>query len=40
MDRRGALGAIGSTPIVRLDRLVEAGMGEIWVKLLSGELYS
>lgn len=27
------LGAIGRTPVVRLDRLVEPGMAEIWVKL-------
>jgi cysteine synthase len=30
------LGAIGSTPIVRLERLVEPGMAEVWVKLESG----
>jgi cysteine synthase A len=29
------LGAIGSTPIVRLERLVELGMAEVWVKLES-----
>jgi cysteine synthase A len=29
------LGAIGSTPIVRLQRLVEPGMAEVWVKLES-----
>jgi cysteine synthase A len=29
------LGAIGSTPIVRLERLVEPGMAEVWVKLES-----
>ncbi len=32
----GVLGAIGHTPVVRLDRLVEAGMAEVWVKLESG----
>lgn len=26
-------GAIGSTPVVRLTRVVDAGMGEVWVKL-------
>ena len=30
------LGAIGHTPVVRLDRLVEPGMAEVWVKLESG----
>jgi len=29
------LGAIGSTPIVRLERLVEPGTAEVWVKLES-----
>jgi cysteine synthase len=29
------LGAIGSTPVVRLERLVEPGMAEVWVKLES-----
>lgn len=29
------LGAIGSTPTVRLERLVEPGMAEVWVKLES-----
>jgi len=29
------LGAIGRTPVVRLDRLVEPGMAEVWVKLES-----
>jgi cysteine synthase len=33
MDRPGALGAIGNTPVVRLGRVVEPGMGEVWVKL-------
>ena len=33
MDRPGALGAIGDTPVVRLSRLVEPGMAEVWVKL-------
>ncbi|HEY7736312.1 MAG TPA: hypothetical protein VH813_05920 [Candidatus Limnocylindrales bacterium] len=32
-DRPGVLGTIGSTPILRLDRLVEPGMAEVWVKL-------
>ncbi len=35
MDHPGALAAIGNTPIVRLDRVVEPGMGEVWVKLES-----
>lgn len=34
--RSGVLGAIGSTPAVRLERLVEPGMAEVWVKLESG----
>lgn len=34
--RPGMLGAIGSTPIVRLERLVEPGMAEVWVKVESG----
>jgi cysteine synthase A len=29
------LGAVGSTPVVRLARLVEPGMAEVWVKLES-----
>ena len=29
------LGAIGSTPVVRLERLVESGMAEVWIKLES-----
>jgi cysteine synthase A len=33
--RFGMLGAIGSTPIVRLERLVEPGMAEVWVKVES-----
>lgn len=33
--RAGVLGAIGSTPVVRLERLVEPGMAEVWVKLES-----
>ena len=36
LDRPGALGAIGNTPIVRLQRLVEPGMAEVWVKLEAG----
>jgi cysteine synthase A len=34
-QRIGGLGAIGHTPVVRLGRLTEPGMGEIWVKLES-----
>jgi cysteine synthase A len=33
--RSGSLGAIGRTPVVRLSRLVEPGMAEVWVKLES-----
>lgn len=33
IDRPGALAAIGDTPVVRLSRLIEPGMAEIWVKL-------
>jgi cysteine synthase len=33
--RAGALGAIGSTPVVRVERLVEPGTAEVWVKLES-----
>ena len=33
--RTGALGAVGSTPLVQLERLVEPGMAEVWVKLES-----
>ena len=36
MDRPGGLGAIGDTPVVRLSRLVEPGMAEVWVKLEAG----
>ena len=35
MERPGGLAAIGDTPVVRLDRLVEPGMAEVWVKLES-----
>ena len=35
VDRPGALGAIGNTQVVRLSRLVEPGMAEVWVKLES-----
>jgi cysteine synthase len=35
-ERPGALAAIGGTPIVRLSRLIESGMAEVWVKLESG----
>jgi cysteine synthase A len=34
-DRAGALGAIGRTPAVRLSRVVEPGLAEIWIKLES-----
>jgi cysteine synthase A len=34
-DRPGGLAAIGDTPVVRLERIVEPGMAEIWVKLES-----
>jgi cysteine synthase A len=33
MDRPGGLGAIGGTPAVRVSRIVEPGMAEVWVKL-------
>ena len=33
--RPGVLGAIGRTPVVQLERLVEPDMGEVWVKLES-----
>lgn len=33
--RPGVLGAIGSTPVVRVERMVEPGMAEVWVKLES-----
>src|SRR5688500_12759039 len=33
--RLGMLGVTGRTPIVRLERLVEPGMAEVWVKLES-----
>ena len=32
-SRPAALGAIGSTPVARLEALVEPGMAEVWVKL-------
>jgi cysteine synthase len=35
LSRHGALGAIGSTPVVRVERLVGKGMAEVWVKLES-----
>jgi len=35
-ERRGVLGTIGGTPILRLERLVEPGMAEVWVKLEAG----
>lgn len=35
MDRPGGLAAIGGTPVVRLSRVVETGMAEVWVKLES-----
>lgn len=34
-DRSGVLAAIGMTPVVRLSRVVEPGMAEVWVKLES-----
>jgi cysteine synthase A len=34
-ERPGVLAAIGNTPAVRLARLVEPGMAEVWVKLES-----
>jgi cysteine synthase A len=34
-NRPGALAIIGHTPIVRLQRIVEPGMAEVWVKLES-----
>lgn len=34
-ERPGVLAAIGKTPTVRLSRLVEPGMAEVWVKLES-----
>ena len=30
---QGTLSAIGNTPLVRLERLTEAGMAEVWVKM-------
>jgi cysteine synthase len=33
LERAGVLAAIGSTPVVRLDRLVDASCAEVWVKL-------
>ena len=33
--RPGMLGTIGRTPVVCLERIVEPGMGEVWVKLES-----
>ena len=33
--RPGMLGAIGSTPVVRLEHLLEPGMAEVWAKLES-----
>src|SRR5262245_34553258 len=29
----GMLGAIGSTPVARLERIVDASMAEVWVKV-------
>jgi cysteine synthase A len=34
-SRPAALGAIGNTPVARLEALVEPGMAEVWVKLES-----
>jgi cysteine synthase A len=35
VERVGVLRTIGGTPLVRLERLVEPGMAEVWVKLES-----
>ena len=35
VERAGVLATIGNTPVVRLERLVEPGMAEVWVKLES-----
>jgi cysteine synthase len=35
IERPAALDAIGATPVVRLERLVDPGMAEVWVKLES-----
>ena len=35
LSRPAALGAIGHTPVARLEALVEPGMAEVWVKLES-----
>jgi cysteine synthase A len=35
LARPGTLATIGSTPVVRLERLVEPGMAEVWVKVES-----
>jgi cysteine synthase len=35
-QRAGALAAIGNTPVVRLERLVQPGMAEVYVKLEGG----
>jgi cysteine synthase len=35
LERVGVLRTIGGTPVVRLERLVEPGMAEVWVKLES-----
>ncbi|MGK2850732.1 MAG: PLP-dependent cysteine synthase family protein [Candidatus Limnocylindrales bacterium] len=35
LERPGALAAIGGTPMVRLTKVVESGMAEVWVKLES-----
>jgi cysteine synthase A len=34
-DRPGVLSAIGDTPVVRLSRIVDTGMAEVWVKIES-----
>ena len=34
-ERPGGLGAIGNTPVVRLERIVEPGMADVWIKLES-----
>lgn len=33
MDRPGGLSGIGNTPVVRLDRIIDDGSAEVWVKM-------
>jgi cysteine synthase len=33
VDRPGGLSAIGNTPVVRLDRIIDDGSAEVWVKM-------